>query len=915
MDPSLKMSAKAFFANKNTKSSSTSSLQQAAFGLLQWAQNGESFDFMSKIEDGDEKDTDDDDDEKEVIVDDTEDYDPKAEEENAVEKNDGLVTRHAIMDGMDAPPNFKATLRPYQRQALWWMTQREAQEELEESSKEQLELLEDLVQNVANQSSPSQVPAAFRGAIHCECGPVQVDSTRVMAPAVNDLCANPEIKHPLWERRYLSNPSKTKALSFYVQPIFGAAMASPPEPPRACRGGFLGDSMGLGKTIMMLALIQSSLQNEEEGSAGPTLIVSPLSLLIQWQGEIESKTNLSYRTYYGDGKQGGDFNANVVLTTYGSLQSEWLAFSKAPPSTQHIGLLTQNWKRVILDEAHCIKNTSTVASKACCMLRAERRWCVSGTIIQNSLDDVYALLKFLRHEPWCQHSFWKAAISSKLRDTCDNPQAKQEALDRVRRLLGPIILRRTKASLDENGKPILTLPPVETRDIAVHFSPAEREFYDALQRKSLSLFQGFVRNGAATKSWLAIFSLLHRLRQTCDHVALTVKSHLDEDEWASQITQGQDTPKKEFSGNKDTIDQKFLNELMGKFRIMQASGKNEKKSEGVPYAANIANMLNEAVENKSEILKEECSICLDPIALHDSVITPCFHIFCKDCLVGVLRPPREKEQHNPTSQSSSVALRLPAGPCPVCNEIIDTSKILRLSNSCGHISTSYLLTSLVHPTLVGPREGDGAARQTLETAVQGSSSSKLVAILQELENVWEEEPGSKVLIFSQFLGFLDLMEKSFKKNQIPFARLDGKLSLKERMGVLKSFGDDQSDGKQGGVGTTNKKIGSVLLISMKAGGVGLNLVAANTVFIADRWWNAAVEDQCVDRIHRIGQTAKKVRIRKFYVANSVEERIVELQRRKKNVANEVLCDKGAADADSPNNARPTLDDFKILFQE
>lgn len=201
---------------------------------------------------------------------------------------------------------------------------------------------------------------------------------------------------------------------------------------------------------MLLALIQTSFK-EDETSPGSTLIVSPLSLLLQWQEEIESKTVLSYRTYYGDNRQGDDFNADVVLTTYGSLQSEWLACSKAPEGSRMTGLLGHQWKRVILDEAHYIKNTTTVASRACRMLHAERRWCVSGTIIQNSLDDVYALLKFLRHEPWCQHSFWKAAISSKLRSVESTPEDKQQALDRVRRVLTPIMLRRTKASLDQNG--------------------------------------------------------------------------------------------------------------------------------------------------------------------------------------------------------------------------------------------------------------------------------------------------------------------------------------------------------------------------------------------------------------------------------------------------------------------------------
>lgn len=129
-------------------------------------------------------------------------------------------------------------------------------------------------------------------------------------------------------------------------------------------------------------------------------------------------------------------------------------------SANNRGLLSYDWHRVILDEAHCIKNPSTLVAKACCALKADCRWCVTGTPIQNSLQDVYALLKFLRHEPWCEQGFWKAAITSVLRDSSvtkndptepKQPTGMQLALDRVRRLLTPLILRRTKDSLDQNG--------------------------------------------------------------------------------------------------------------------------------------------------------------------------------------------------------------------------------------------------------------------------------------------------------------------------------------------------------------------------------------------------------------------------------------------------------------------------------
>jgi SNF2 family DNA or RNA helicase len=95
----------------------------------------------------------------------------------------------------------------------------------------------------------------------------------------------------------------------------------------------------------------------------------------------------------------------------------------------------------------------------------------------------------------------------------------------------------------------------------VEFTPAERQFYDALHEKSLNLFEGFIQAGTENKSWLAIFSLLNRLRQTCDHVALTVRAHLDEEDWTTNIFQAGGEENAEAStakkGNvKAVIDQK-----------------------------------------------------------------------------------------------------------------------------------------------------------------------------------------------------------------------------------------------------------------------------------------------------------------------------------------------------------------------
>lgn len=695
-------STKKFFA-VSKKKSHVSAEAKAAFALLQWAQYGENYDFSKQDEESSSDDSDSDDEQQLLLEEEAAAHD--VPEDSGLELSKPIECQEEI-----EPEHLRCTLRPYQKEALWWMTQRELEDENEESMRQQLHVLRDL--------ACVKLPTPHRGeGIQCDCGPVLVQEEQE-APPVVDNGTRAHLNHPLWERRYLCSADRKKALCFYVQPLFGTALPSPPVPPRPCRGGLLCDAMGLGKTVQILALILKS--KEEEQDEGATLIIAPLSLLAQWEEEIKSKTNLTQMVHYGEDKNAGGFRAvDVVLTTYGTLQSEAQSMKrKGASSTHKTGLIGKNWKRVVLDEAHCIKNTATVASRACCLLQAERRWCVSGTIIQNSVEDVYAQLKFLRHEPWHSHAFWSAAISKE-----DDPNV---ALDRVRQVLTPIMLRRTKESVDKNGELILTLPPVETKTIMVQFSPAERQFYDALFSKSLSLFEGFIKKGNVSKSWLAIFSLLHRLRQTCDHVALTVKKHIDKEEWESNVSQLCDD-KEMASKGPENIDSVFLDDLMKKFQSMQKSDEQPKDSF---YARKIANMLNEAVQSKSSL--EECPICLDPIDIHKSVVTPCFHIFCQSCLVDVMKAGKKKNENLD-------------GPCPVCNDIIDSSKILSISEADGKIETSYLFTT-AEPDSKLQTEEDAAARHVLQTAVNGSSSAKLTAIMAELDSVWQEDPGSKILV-------------------------------------------------------------------------------------------------------------------------------------------------------------------------
>ena len=310
-------------------------------------------------------------------------------------------------------------------------------------------------------------------------------------------------------------------------------------------------------------------------SNGTTLVVAPLSLISQWEEELASKTDLSHLVYYDNNKRatGGDafLCCDVVVTTYGTLQSEYLSLARSSSGTMQPGqshpLLQFNWKRVILDEAHGIKNPNTQQSKACCLLKADTRWCVTGTPIQNSLQDVYGLLKFLRHEPWNDAWFWRSAITNSVSGGVGNASTDESdhdakdaaqllssvAFARVRRVLSPLILRRTKDTLSEDGTPILNLPPIDHQIVNVSLSPPEREFYNALLERSQTVFEGFIKNGMASKSWFAIFSLLQRLRQACDHVSLTVNKKMETSE-AAKSKLGNESARAESLSSDDVED-------------------------------------------------------------------------------------------------------------------------------------------------------------------------------------------------------------------------------------------------------------------------------------------------------------------------------------------------------------------------
>ena len=142
-----------------------------------------------------------------------------------------------------------------------------------------------------------------------------------------------------------------------------------------------------------------------------------------------------------------------------------------------------------------------------------------------------------------------------------------------------------------------------------------------------------------------------------------------------------------------------------------------------------------------------------------------------------------------------------------------------------------------------------------------------------MREIDENTGDHKMLIFSQFTEMLALIRSEFDKNNVPYCYLDGSTSAQERNNQVEIF-------------QNNKEI-KIFLISLKAGGVGLNLTEADYVYLVDPWWNPAVEQQAIDRTHRIGQK-NKIFAYKMICKDTVEEKIIKLQEKKLNLSKEII---------------------------
>lgn len=734
------------------------------------------------------------------------------------------------------PPasNFKLDLRPYQKHGLSWMLTREKEIATLET------LAMDDEQSLSTQSKRT----------------IEEREEGVM--------------NPLWRRYKWPKDMSMSGTSlmdesryFYANMYNGEMSLEKPMIRTMLKGGIIADEMGLGKTISALALINSAPYDKEPSNSKTyasrtTLIVVPMSLLSQWKKEFDKANNNPNhicQIYYGQLTESNlsttlcsrSKNVPIVLlTTYGTVVNEFTRLNKrrgANGELARVGLYSVDYFRVILDEGHNIRNRTTKTAKSLYEISLQRKWILTGTPIINRLDDLYSLVKFLELDPWCNFSYWKTFV------TLPFEQKKiSQTLDVIKSILEPIFLRRTKNMKGADGKPLVELPPKEVFIEEIKFNEREEKLYNWFKARANMTFKEGLKSGQLLKQYSQILTHILRLRQICCHMDLVGSAHEMEDD----VEEPDDS--KEVKS--------FVEE------IAKPGFATDTEVRKVMYS----------LYEKIDLEGSECSICTQtPIAIGDLTVTPCGHSYCMTCIL---------EHIDFQTEQKKDCL------CPLCRDPISRYKLFRARK---HETTSKEVRFHTQQEIDDPSKN---YKFKLYLYDPDKCLSKIQALINHLKILKEQNPGEKVIVFSQFASYLDIIENELKtQNGRDFViyKFDGRLQMQERQKLLDKFSEKKSD-----------KI-TILLISLKAGGVGLNLTTASRAFMMDPWWSPSVEDQAIDRIHRIGQN-ESVKVIRFIIENSIETKMLKIQERKKQIGEAVA-------AEEEERRKRRIEEIQILFEE
>ncbi|KAK0204021.1 SNF2 family N-terminal domain-containing protein [Desarmillaria ectypa] len=596
---------------------------------------------------------------------------------------------------------------------------------------------------------------------------------------------------------------------------------------------------------------------------------------------------------------------------------------------QQKGLLFQvDFYRVILDEAQAVRNRRTRASRATTELQCIYRWCLTGTPIINSLSDVYGYLRFLRIRPWYDWTEFHGHVNLLEKK---NPTL---AVTRLQSILNMFVLRRMKNTMLD-GKRLIDLPEKETTLTKLEFTIEEREIYRMVEARSQATFNRYLRAGTVLKNYSQVLVLLLRLRQLCSHPSLIqedgvafIQPEEDEDNWRPEM-------KEELLRARKLLGGEFVSKLKRQFKETTLKRMEAEKAETEAEVEECAicfdaftsavvtacghSFCRECLDNvlsgpqadaedepKLKAHEQRCPNCRQPISGDLLFDRAAFEPSDAELNADGDEPRQSTTSTKAKGKGKAKTKGKGKKEFSLSADIIDIDALdddddyeyeyededdmsdfivdsdedeeekdarQKLKKAMGKRKAFIVLDSdegdEVEEVVFG-RKKENATSGQIKLMPKFLASTKMQHMMKQVIGLFEEKPDEKILVISQWTACLDLVSAYLTEKSIEHVKYQGIMSRLQRDMSVRAFMSTRESAK-------------VMLMSLKCGGVGLNLTRANNVISLDLGWSQAIEAQAFDRVHRLGQT-RPVKVDRLVISDTVEDRILALQERKQNLA-------------------------------
>lgn len=706
--------------------------------------------------------------------------------------------------------------------------------------------------------------------------------------------------------------------------------------------GILADEMGLGKTVQSISVL--SYLAETHNIWGPFLVVTPASTLHNWQQEITKFVpNFKVLPYWGNAKDRKilrkfwdrknyrytkDAPFHVLVTSYQLVVADAAYFQK------------MKWQYMILDEAQAIKSSQSSRWKSLLSFNCRNRLLLTGTPIQNSMQELWALLHFIMPSLFDSHDEFSDWFSKDIESHAQsNTQLNEQQLKRLHVILKPFMLRRIKKNVQSE------LGDKVEIDLFCDLTNRQKKYYKMLKSQiSLSDLLDTVNSNSGDESTQSLINLVMQFRKVCNHPDLferadvkssfsfssfadtvsfmresndlelyyTSKNHIhynlprlifdelltphynnDKNSSIYEMFNIYNQPQDDFSWLRLVDSTKNqLNELMHQDVLTRAI--NNQQYTDINYSK--YNRLNYVYDGEyqppslliTEFNNDFCTVS------NSAVLSEMFSVkgnFYADNNINVLPPAAEPiacappifvDCNHPSLNNDmeqtlfNTKIRSSLMPLSLTNE-------WELSNNQIPL-TDYPKSNMLPSELNKWIDYSNIRMPSMNRFI--TESGKLAKLDELLVDLKQND--HRVLVYFQMTKMMDLMEEYLTYRQYSYIRLDGSSKLDDRRDLVHDW--------------QNKPEIFIFLLSTRAGGLGINLTAADTVVFYDSDWNPTIDSQAMDRAHRLGQT-KQVTVYRLLTRNTIEERMRDRAKQKEQVQQVVMEGKASKKEESQNKKK------------